>query len=51
MKFPLQALLASFLELRGDGTYTRDFGRFDYGSIPASHMFLSAFQQMENFLR
>ncbi len=23
---------ASFLELRGDGTYTRDFGRFDYGS-------------------
>jgi hypothetical protein len=23
---------ASFLELRADGTYTRDFGRFDYGS-------------------
>jgi hypothetical protein len=22
---------ASFLELRKDGTYTRDFGRFDYG--------------------
>ena len=23
---------ASFLELRADGSYTRDFGRFDYGS-------------------